>query len=165
MRRQTTWLPHPLLSVLLLVLWLLLNDSLALGHILLGAVLGLLIPLFTKRFWPEMADVRRPLMALRLVGIVLYDIVVANFIVARIVLGSADAVKPVFLRIPIDLEGNFAITVLMSVISLTPGTVSAELEEEHRYLLVHALSEDEPDSLARHIKQRYEEPIKEIFAC
>ena len=63
MPTRSTWLPHPLLSLLLLLIWLLLNDSLAPGQFLLGATLGLLIPLFTERFWPERAHFRRPFLA------------------------------------------------------------------------------------------------------
>jgi multicomponent K+:H+ antiporter subunit E len=153
------------MSLLLLVIWLLLNDSLAPGQILLGTALGLLIPLFSKRFWPETAQVKQPLLALRLVARVIYDIVIANFVVSRLVLGPSDAVKPTFVRVPLDVQGDFAITALLSVISLTPGTVSAELDAEHRYVLVHALSEEDPESLIRQIKTRYEAPIKEMLAC
>lgn len=165
MKAGTVWLPHPLLSLLLLGIWLLLNDSLAPGQILLGALLGLLIPLFTKRFWAEAQPFRRPFLALRLAALVLYDIVVANFVVSRIVLGPAQAIKPAFVRVPLDVTGDFAITVLAAVISLTPGTLSAELDADRRYLVVHALREDNPESLVQQIKARYEAPIKEIFAC
>jgi multicomponent K+:H+ antiporter subunit E len=165
MKVRYAWFPHPWLSLLLLLVWLLLNDSLAPGQILLGAVLGVLIPLFSKRFWPQTPELRRPLSALRLAGLVLYDIVVANFVVARIVLGPSSAVKPAFVRVPLDVTGDFAITLLASVVSLTPGTVSAELDTRRRYLLVHALSEEDPDALVHRIKSRYEIPVKEILAC
>lgn len=165
MPTRSALLPHPLLSLLLLLIWLLLNDSLAPGQILLGAALGLLIPFFTKRFWPDRAHFRRPVLAVQLAGRVLLDIVVANFIVMRIVLGPREAIKPAFVRVPLDLTGEFGITALASVISLTPGTVSAELDADHRHLLVHALSEENPDALVRQIKTRYEAPIREIFTC
>lgn len=165
MKVGVAWLPHPLLSLLLLTIWLLLNDSLAPGQILLGAMLGLLIPLFTKRFWAEAQLLRRPLLALRLTMLVLYDIVVANFVVSRTVLGPSEAIKPAFARVPLDVTGDFAITVLAAVISLTPGTISAELDADRRHLLVHALSEDDPELLVQLIKTRYETPIKEIFTC
>lgn len=165
MPTRSAWLPHPLLSLLLLLIWLLLNDSVAPGQVVLGGMLGLLIPLFSKRFWPERARFKRPSLALRLAGRVLLDILVANFVVARIVLGPREAVKPAFVRVPLDVRGDFAVTALLSVISLTPGTVSANLDRERRFLLIHALSEESPDSLVRQIKERYEAPIKEIFAC
>ena len=60
MERQSIWLPHPLLSLLLLLLWLLLNNSATPGHLMLGALIGLLIPRFTRRFWPERLGLARP---------------------------------------------------------------------------------------------------------
>ena len=158
-------LPHPLLSLLLLLLWLLLNNSAAPGQVLLGAVLGLIIPLFSRRFWPEQVRLHRRGLLLRFIGRVLVDILVANFIVARVLLGPKSGIRPAFVRIPLDIEGDLPITVLASVVSLTPGTLSAELDAERRYLLVHALSEEHPQQLVTLIKRRYEDPIKEIFAC
>lgn len=158
-------LPHPLLSLVLFVMWLLLNDSTSAGHLVLGALLGVLIPLYTRRFWPEPAVVHRPGLALRFAGLVLWDILVANIRVARLVLGPLAAIRPRFVRVPLDVEGDVAVTVLASVVSLTPGTVSAGLDAGRRYLLVHALSEEDPAELVRQIKSRYEAPIREIFSC
>ena len=154
-----------MLSLLLLLLWLLLNNDASAGHLLLGSLLAVIIPLFTRRFWPEPAYLRRPLYALRFAGRVLWDIIVANFVVTRVVLGPSSAVRPVFVHVPLDVEGEFATTVLLMVISLTPGTVTADLDKERRYLLVHALSEDDPEALVRRIKHRYETAIREIFIC
>ena len=165
MRRLRVLLPHPLLSLLLLLFWLLLNNRVSAGHLVLGSLLAVLIPLFTRRFWPESARVRRPWLALRLSGRVFWDIVVANLRVAWLVLGPSKAVRPRFVRVPLDVRGEVAVTVLASVISLTPGTVSADIDAERHYLLVHALSEEDPAELIRQIKSRYEGPIKEIFAC
>jgi len=165
MAGRSSWLPHPMLSLTLLVLWILLNNSLAPGQLVLGTLLGLLIPLFSRRFWPESLALPRPFLAFRFALRVVWDIIVANFAVARIVLGPAKAVRPVFVWVPLDVEGDFALTTLLSVISLTPGTVSAYLDAERRQLLVHALSPHDPTALVRQIKTRYEAPIKEIFAC
>ncbi len=163
MFRPSKWLPHPLLSVLLLLLWLLLNNSAAPGHIVLGTVLGLLIPLFTRRVWPTPLLLARPGLLLPYAGRVFGDIIVANFAVARIVLGPAEAVRPGFVRVPLDLQGDFPLTMLASVVSLTPGTVSADIAEERDHLLVHALSVDDEEALVQLIQTRYEAPIKEIF--
>lgn len=162
MLRESVWLPHPLLSLLLLVLWLLLNNTAEPGHIVLGAFLGVVIPLFTRRFWPQRLEVRSSA-ALRLSGRVIVDIIRANFSVAKVVLGPKSAIRPMFVKVPLDVESDFAVTLLASVISLTPGTVSADIDAEDRCLLVHALSTDRPDDLVLEIKSRYETLIKEIF--
>jgi len=162
---RRTLFPHPLLSLTLLSLWLLLQNTVSAGHLVLGSFLAIAIPFYTRRYWPEPAIVHRPGLALRFAGVVLWDILVANLRVARLVLGPRALIRPTFVHVPLDAEGEFAVSVLANVVSLTPGTVSASLDADRRHLLVHALSEEDPEALVYQIKARYETPIKEIFAC
>ena len=97
--------------------------------------------------------------------VVLYDIVVANVSVAIKVLGPLRSLRPGFVELPLELEDDFAIALLASTISLTPGTVSADVSPDRRTLLVHALDVDDAAALVAEIKQRYERPLKEIFEC
>ena len=159
------WLPHPVTSAVLLVVWLMLNYSYSPGQLLLGVVFGILIPLFTRRFFPEPVHLRRPGTIARLLATVLWDIIVATFAVAHLAIGPTKKLRPRFLRIRVDLEDDFALTALASTISLTPGTVSAEISPDRSHLLVHALDVADEAALARVIKERYEAPIKEIFGC
>ena len=165
MSAKRKWLPHPATSALLFVVWLLLNHSLSAGHILLGAAFGLLIPLFTRRFFPEPVYLSRPGTILRFLVTVLWDIVAASITVARLSLGPMSKLKPRFVRIPVALDDDFALTALASTISLTPGTVSAEISPDRGHILIHALDVDDEAALVRTIKERYEVPIKEIFQC
>lgn len=156
-------LPAPLLSAALLVVWLLLNNTLAPGQILLGALLALVLPLLTDRLRPERAHLRRPVLAARLLLRVLWDIVLANFEVARRILGPEEALRPRFVWLPLDIRDPWGIAVLAGIITLTPGTVSSDLTADRRYLLVHALDVDDPAALVVAIKQRYERPLMEIL--
>lgn len=158
--------PHPLLSAILLVIWLLLANDLSAGQILLGAVLGWAVPLYTARFWPEQVRVRRPLLILRFTAVVLYDILVANLSVARLILGRQESLRPAFVVMPLALRSEVAISLLANTISLTPGTVSTFVSADRRCLLVHSLHTTDPDELLATIRQRYETPLKEILeAC
>lgn len=159
------WLPHPFLSLLLLVLWLLLFNTLTLAHVLFGLLLGILVPLFTSRFWPGSPRVRRPLRLARYALLVLGDILVANVQVAWLILGPSARLRPAFVQYPLELREDFSITLLASTISLTPGTVSADVSADRRTLLIHALDVDDEAALIAQIKQRYEAPLKEIFEC
>ena len=161
-------LPHPWLTALLLVAWLWLNNSLHPGHLVLGGVLALAIPLFTRRFWPEPIPVRRPVRLARYLALVLYDVVVANLQVAVLVLGPASRWRPAFVRVPLALRTDFAITVLASTVTLTPGTVSVDVEEApdgSRVLVVHALRCTDERELVASIQQRYERALAEILEC
>jgi multicomponent K+:H+ antiporter subunit E len=155
--------PHPLLSAVLLAGWLWLHNTLDPAHLVLGVVLGLAIPLFTRRFWPDTQPVRRPLRLLEFLAVVVYDIVVANIQVAAVILGPSSRVRSGFVRVPLALHDDFAITVFASTISLTPGTVSVDLAADRRALYVHYLSEHDPAALAASMKARYERRIREIF--
>ena len=160
------WLfPHPVSSLALWIIWLMFNNTIAPAHVLLGAILGIAIPWLTRIFWPEQLRMGNPMTALRLVVIVLYDIVVANLIVARLILGPVSALRPAFVELPLALRSPYAISALASIITLTPGTVSASLSEDRSKLLVHVLDLDDEDALVAEIKQRYETPLKEIFEC
>ncbi len=159
-------LPHPLLSASLVLLWLLLANDFSFGQLLLGIVLGWAVPLYTERFWPEKVKVRQPLLLLRFLLIVLYDILVANVAVARLILGQQDRLQPAFVVMPLVLRTDLAISLLANTISLTPGTVSAYLSADRRCLIVHSLHTTDPDDLLATMRERYEAPLKEILeAC
>jgi multicomponent K+:H+ antiporter subunit E len=159
-------LPHPLLSLLLLVCWLCLHNTLASGQVVLGAALAVGIPLLTRRFWPHPPPVRRPGKLLAYVSLVLYDIVVANLQVAVLILGPRARLAPAYVRVPLDLRADFAVTVLASTVTLTPGTISVDIADDGsggRVLVVHALRCLDPAGLVRSIKDRYERRLMEIL--
>ena len=160
---MTRLLPHPLLSAILLVIWLLLVNELSVAHLLLGALLGWGVPLYTARFWPDQVHVRRPLLLLRFIGVVLYDILVANITVASLILGRQERLRPAFLVLPLALQSELAISLLANTVSQTPGTVSAYLSADRRCLIIHSLHTTAPDELLATIRQRYETPLKEIL--
>jgi multicomponent K+:H+ antiporter subunit E len=151
------------MSLTLLVVWLLLVNELSVAHLLLGAVLGLVIPRFTSAFWPERPHLRRPRLLARYLIALMGDIVVANIEVARLVLGPTRRLRPAFVEFELELRDEFAITVLASTISLTPGTVSADFDRERGVLLIHSLDVPDTEALCHHIRHRYEAPLKEIF--
>lgn len=159
------WLPQPLFSLSLWGVWLLLGNTLAPGQILLGLLLALALPLFTVRFWPDRPQLRRPLKIPAYILMLLWDITVANLTVARLILGPADRLRPAFILLPLDLRHDFAIVVLSSTISLTPGTVSADISPDRRSLLIHALDVENPEQTVAQLKNRYERPLQEIFEC
>ncbi|MGE6529849.1 Na+/H+ antiporter subunit E [Pseudomonas sp. NPDC077382] len=158
-------LPNPALTVLLTLLWLLLSNALSVGHLVLGLVLGWAIPLLVKGFLVDLPKVRRPLKLCLFLLKVFYDIVVANVSVAKLVLSSRDRLRPAFIEVPMAIEHPFVLAVLTSIISLTPGTVSAALRPGHKMLLIHALDAPDTEALVAEVKNRYETPLLEIFEC
>lgn len=158
-------LPHPGLSALLLVMWMIVFNTLNPGVALLGLLFAVTVPLFSAPFWPERASIRFGWPLVAYVLLVIYDIVIANFHVARLILFKRTRdFRPAWLAIPLDLHSAEAITVLAGTISLTPGTVSVDISTDGRHLLVHALHTDDPAAEIAAIKNRYERRLMEIFA-
>ncbi|AQV94206.1 Na+/H+ antiporter subunit E [Cupriavidus necator] len=159
-------LPHPWLSLILMILWLMLTHSVAPGHWVLGAALGWAIGRLADR-WLVLGAFRlsRPDLIVRLSFHVLIDIVKANLEVAVMVLGPTARLRPAFIVVPLDVEHELATTALISIVSLSPGTLCAELSDDRRALLVHVLDLEEEAALVELIKSRYETPLKEIFQC
>lgn len=157
-------LPHPLMTLVLTGIWLLLVNSAVPGQLALGLILGWTIPWFTRRFWPETPRIHRPFALLRFIARVLGDIVTANLNVARLILGRPERLRPAFFSVPLALKSDLAISLLANTICLTPGTVSSRLSLDRRYLLVHTLdAEEDLSTLAAMLKARYEAPLQEIF--
>jgi multicomponent K+:H+ antiporter subunit E len=161
-----TLLPQPRISLVLLFTWLLLQNSAAPGQILLGTILALLIPLLTADLWPEPVRVGRFGVFMQFIVIVLWDIVVANIKVAQLLLSPTPRLHSGFVELPLALTNEFAIVMLANTISLTPGTVTAEIRGDRKTLLIHCLDVEDEAALIADIKTRYEQPLKEVFeAC
>lgn len=158
--------PMPLHSVMLLVVWLMLNNTLSLGHILLGSVLAVVIPWICEPLRVPQPKIKKPLKAITYILIVLKDIVVANIEVALLVIGPMRNIKPGFVAVPLDLKETLPITMLASTVTMTPGTVSCDISSDKKWLYVHVLDMPENEQeVIDSIKQRYESRVKEIFGC
>jgi len=167
MARAYHWLlPHPFLTLLLTVVWTLLQNQVSSGMVVFGVILGIIIPKITSIWWPDTPQQLRLGKMLTYSLIVMWDIIVANIQVAWIVLSVPNSkLKPAWIVVPLDLRQPEAITMLAGTITLTPGTVSADLSSEGHSLLVHVLHTDDPDAVIDEIKTRYERRLKEIFQC
>jgi multicomponent K+:H+ antiporter subunit E len=160
---MTRVLPQPVISTALLLTWLLLHNSVSAGLLASGVILAVVLPLGTQHFWPEYPRTVRFLPLLRLIGVVLYDIVVANLRMVVLILGPKSRLRPHFIVVPVTVRQPFAITLFASIISLTPGTVSANLSGDRRSLLVHDIDVEDEDTAVQRLKHRYERPLMEIF--
>ena len=157
------WLPSLPLSVTVFCFWLLMNDEISVGQVVMALVLALVIPPFAARLDREFARIGRLRSVPRMLGVLLWDIVQANVTVALQVLGPERKIRPGFIWVPLDIDNIHGIAALTSIITLTPGTVSSSLSDDRRYLLVHVLNLDDADRVVRQIKTRYEAPLMEIF--
>lgn len=165
MMRAYRWLvPHPFLTLILAIVWTLLQNEVSAGMVVFGIILGIIIPWMTSIWWPDTPKAFRLGKMATYSIMVIWDIIVANIEVAWIVLTvPISRLKPAWIVIPLELKQPEAITILAGTITLTPGTVSADLSDEGHSLLVHVLHTDDPDGVRDEIKKRYERRLLEIF--
>ncbi|MDG1470913.1 Na+/H+ antiporter subunit E [Pseudosulfitobacter sp. SM2401] len=165
MGRAFNWLiPHPFLTLLLAVVWTLLQNQISAGMVVFGIILGVLIPWGTSIWWPDTPKGFRLGKMVTYSVMVLWDIIIANIQVAWIVLTVPNSkLKPAWIVVPLELRQPEAITVLAGTITLTPGTVSADLSDGGHSLLVHVLHTDDADAVRDEIMTRYQSRLKEIF--
>ncbi|MDN5780903.1 MAG: Na+/H+ antiporter subunit E [Luteimonas sp.] len=157
------WLPYPLLSSLLALIWLVLNQSLSPGTLLLGGMLGVALGKVFGMLRPPKARIRNYPLAARLLLRVVLDIVRSNIAVARLILRGDRHARSGFVAIPLALTDQHGLAVLACIITSTPGTIWVSYDPARSVLLIHVLDLVDEQSWIDSIQRRYERPLLEIF--
>lgn len=158
------WFPYPLLSLSLLALWLLINQSLSTGHILLGSTLGISWAWIMVNLQPDKTRLRKFRRIAVLTGHVAIDVLRSNLTVMRAILRSGN--RPVnsgFVAIDLSLRDDNALALLACILTATPGTAWLEFDRQTGVLTIHVLDLENGARWSELIKSRYEAPLKEIF--
>ena len=161
---MTHLLPFPLASAGLLMLWLVLNQTLSFGHVLLGVAAAVVGGWALAALEAPKTRIRRMAAVLRLTALVVADIIRSNVAVGRIVIGLGNSrLTSGFVEIPLDLRNPYGLAVLACIITSTPGTLWTKFDAATGMLTIHVLDLiDESDWLCT-IKGRYERLLLEIF--
>ena len=156
------WLEHPLLIATLLLTWLVLQQSLGVGTILVGLVIALGL----SRLWSRLDAPRvrvRHVGKLLLLGMrVVVDIIASNWAVARLIVTRRPHTSA-FVAIELEVEQSAALAVLACIITATPGTIWVSHDSHLHRLTIHVLDIAAREQLVHNIKQRYEPPLREVF--
>jgi len=159
------FLPHPVVSLTLCALWLLLNQAVDAGSILLGVLLGVALPVLLRRLQPlGYPRLHAPFTLLRLLGMASVEVVRSCFSVCRIILfADYAAVKSEFITVPLTLRDPYGLAVLSCLINMTPGTVWVEILPERYELSLHVFDLHDAQWWVDTIQTRYERPLIDIF--
>lgn len=158
------WLPYPAITAFLMAAWLLLNQSIAAGHLLLGAILAVTLPALLRRLDLPTPQMRNHHLLFVLAGRVAWDIVRSNLAVLQIILsGRRREVTSEFVRVPLSLTNGYGLVILACIITSTPGTLWISYEPEERVLLIHVFDLVDEEAWIRTVLDRYERPLREIF--
>jgi multicomponent K+:H+ antiporter subunit E len=156
------WFPHPLVSILCGLSWIMLAHSLDASTLLMALLLGFIIPKILSPFIDRTPNINWK-EATKLFFVVIWDIILCNINVAKLVLGPTKNLHPKWFRVPLDSEHEEVNSILAMIITTTPGTVTAGIDQDRGDILVHALNTDDIENEIQTIKTRYEQPLMRIF--
>lgn len=156
--------PHPLASITLLLVWLLLTRF-SLGMLILGGGVAMVAGLVMTRLQMPAVHIHNWRKVLQLFGVVIIDIVRSNIAVAQLILQGrrAKGKRSGFLEIKLEIRDRHALAVLAIIITSTPGTAWMEYDPVSGRLLLHVLDLVDEDAWRELIRNRYEALLLEIF--
>ena len=157
-------LPYSLLTVSLAVIWLLLNQTLAPAHALLGAWIAVAAALGYAALRPPRTPVRRLGIAFVLACVVVADIVRSNIAVGGIVIRPHNRDRrPGLVDIPLELRSPAGLATLACIVTATPGTAWAGYDSARGVLTLHILDLVDENEWIAIIKGHYERRLLEVF--
>ena len=106
----------------------------------------------------------RPLLALELAAFFFFELVISNVRIALLVLRREIRVRPVILAVPVETESEEELAILSDLITLTPGTLSLDVNEDGKTLMVHVLSASDPQKVRQQIREGLARRVRRLFA-
>lgn len=156
-------LPHPVLAGFLLVLWLVLQQSAGLGHILFGGVIAIAVSMAASAIIPERITIRRPLKFIQLIAVAGLDIIRSNLAVMSVLFHPRPKPTAGFIEMDLTLKDPFALAILAVILTATPGSAWLEYDRARSTVLIHVFDLVDEDEWVATVKKRYEALLLEIF--
>lgn len=156
-------LPHPILAGFLLLLWLVLQQSAGLGHILLGGIIAIAVSLAANAVIPERVIIRRPLKFIQLMVVAGLDIIRSNLAVMSVLFHPRPNPTAGFIQMDLTLKNPFALAILACILTATPGSAWLEYDRARSTVLIHVFDLVDEKEWIETVKRRYETLLLEIF--
>lgn len=151
-----------LLNFFLAALWMFFESTVTLSTFIVGYLLGLLIIFVMRRFFNTRFYLYRVFAVIWLTILFLKELVLSNLAVLRIVLKPKLDIKPGIFAFETELESEWEVTLLSSLITLTPGTLVVDVSDDNKVLYIHSMDIEDVDEAAESIKLSFEKAISEV---
>jgi len=153
--------------IIYLLMWIFLTIPFKVEDLLAGVVVALVVTILTRKLFPDdFIKLLRPvrfLLAILYIPYLVYYIIIANLDVAYRVLNPYLPIKPGIVKIKTSLKNEFAKTILANSITLTPGTLTVEVDGDNFYVHWINISSDNPEIQREIILGRFERVLRRIF--
>lgn len=151
-----------LLNFFIAVIWMFMNSSLTATTFIIGYLIGLILILITRRFFKSRLYIWRLWAAIKLTLLFFKELTLSNISVLMLVIRPKLNLQPMIFALPTELEHDWEITLLSSLITLTPGTIVLHVSDDQRTLYIHAIDVDDVDEAIDSIKNSFEKAIMEV---
>ncbi|HJF30605.1 MAG TPA: Na+/H+ antiporter subunit E [Sporosarcina psychrophila] len=151
-----------LLNFFIALVWMFMSTSFTASTFIIGFLIGLLLIIMTRRFFPDRLYIWRLWATLKLALLFFKELTLSNISVLQVVLRPKMDIQPMIFALPTDLEHDWEITLLSSLITLTPGTIVLNVSDDQKTLYIHAIDVDDVEDAIDSIKNSFEKAIKEV---
>lgn len=151
-----------LLNFFIAVIWMFMNSSLTATTFIIGYLIGLILIIITRRFFNSRLYIWRLWAAIKLTLLFFKELTLSNISVLMLVIRPKLKLQPMIFAMPTELKQDWEITLLSSLITLTPGTIVLHVSDDQRTLYIHAIDVDDVDEAIDSIKNSFEKAIMEV---
>lgn len=151
-----------LLNFFIALVWMLISSSLNAATFVIGYIIGFVLIFMMRRFFNNRIYTVRLWAAFKLMLLFFRELTLSNISVLLLVIKPKLNIKPMIFSMPTELEHDWEITLLSSLITLTPGTIVINVSDDQNTLYIHALHVDDVDEAIDSIKNSFEKAIKEV---
>jgi len=131
-------------NLLLAVVWMFVRASFSLHDLVVGFVIGAIAIAVAERLRGSNDRVLEAIGIVRLAAFFAVDLVRSNLILARDILRPTPSFSPALVRCEVHDLSPAATALLGNMISLTPGTLTVDIEDDGSAIYVHSLYADDP---------------------
>lgn len=150
------------INLIIAIMWMFLSESYTFPTFLTGYIFGILLLYLLRKFIPGEFYFKRVISIVKLVLLFIKELVLSNISMIKYIYSPKNSAEPGIFEIPLDVNKEWEIAILTSLISLTPGTLSVALSDDNKKLFVHAMNIDDVDDSINDIKNSFEKAIMEV---
>ncbi len=151
------------LNLILALVWASLIGNITPSTLAVGFVFGYLLMWWLRRLVGRTTYFEKVPQILSFTLFFLKEMVLSNVRVASDVVAWKRNSRPGIVAVPLDIRSDFEITLLATLLALTPGTFAMDVSNDRKTMYVHAMFVTDPDLLRKSIKEGLERRIMELF--
>ena len=151
------------LNLVITLVWIGLSQDFSFLNLLLGYSVGFGLLYVASAFFDDRRYFLKCYQLIRFILFYLYELLKSNIEVAWDVLTPKDLSRPGIIRIPVSLDSDFQIALLMNLITFTPGSLSMDLSQDKKFLYVHGMFVRDVEEYRKTIIEDFEAQIRNLF--